>query len=164
MGFGTSANGGLLPPAADTTLLASRRAPRRPSRRSWSTVPTRTAICSWSYAATSVVTARPASADRTGTSSSTREGSERSSISVRPATRRVLWSPSEQSPRRSRLVPGVALPTSHEVPPWGVLHFSTHRMCVPKVCLAVLVIWRVTLGRGISARRIALSLLVPSAY
>jgi hypothetical protein len=39
----------------------------------------------------SVATARPASADRTGTSSTTRAVSARSSISARPATRRVRW-------------------------------------------------------------------------
>jgi len=62
-------------------------------------VPTRTAICSWRYAATSVATVRPASADRTGTSSSTRAASARSSTSARPATRRVLWLPSGGSRR-----------------------------------------------------------------
>ena len=60
-----------------------------PSRRSWSTAPTRTAICSWSYAATYVVTARPASAVPTGTSSSTKEASVRSSTSAKPATQRA---------------------------------------------------------------------------
>jgi hypothetical protein len=69
-----------------------------PSRRSWSTAPTRTAICSWSYAATFVVTAPPASADPTGTSSSTRTESVGSSISARPATQRAPWPPSGQSP------------------------------------------------------------------
>jgi hypothetical protein len=56
----------------DGMLPASKRVPRRPSRKCWSTVPTRTGICSWSYAATSVATARHASVDPTGTSSSTR--------------------------------------------------------------------------------------------
>ena len=60
-------------------LPRSMKALRRPSRKSWSTAPTRTVICSWSYAATSVVTARPVSADRTGISSSTRVASVRSS-------------------------------------------------------------------------------------
>jgi hypothetical protein len=63
---------------------------------------TRTATYSWSYAATSVATAPPASADPTGTSSTTRAASARSSTSARPATRRVLWPPSGLSPRRSR--------------------------------------------------------------
>ncbi len=80
-------------------LPAGEGTPPRPSRRSWSTVPTRTATCSWSYAATSVATAPPESADPTGTSSFTREGSVRSSTSARPVTRRVHWSPSEQGPR-----------------------------------------------------------------
>src|SRR5215208_35971 len=66
---------GLHPAAGDTTLPVSRRALRRPSRKSWSTAPTRTAICSWSCVATSVVTAPSASADPTGTSSSTRVAS-----------------------------------------------------------------------------------------
>src|SRR5215207_7849860 len=59
----------------ERTLPTNKRALRCPSRKSSSTVPTRTAICNWSYAATFVGTARPASADPTGTSSSTREGS-----------------------------------------------------------------------------------------
>jgi hypothetical protein len=76
---------------------------RRLSRRFWTTVPTRTVICSWSYAATYVVTARPASADPTGTSSTTRAASVRSSISARPATRRILWPSSGQNPLGKRL-------------------------------------------------------------
>ena len=58
--------------------------------------PTRTAICNWSYAATSVVTAHPASVDPTGTSSTTRGVSVRSSTSARPTTQSVLWPPSGQ--------------------------------------------------------------------
>src|SRR5829696_1882502 len=54
------------------------------------------ATCSWSCAAISVATARPASADPTGTSSTTRVASVGSSTSARPATRRVLWPPKGQ--------------------------------------------------------------------
>ena len=81
-----------------------------PSRKSWSTAPTRTAICSWSYAATSVATGQLVSADPTGTSSTTRVASVGSSTSAKPATRRVLWLPSGQSPWGSRSCsPGLAL-------------------------------------------------------
>src|SRR5918992_2815698 len=48
LGSGASAGAGLPPPAGNRTLPVSRRTPRRPSRRSWSIVPTRTATCSWS--------------------------------------------------------------------------------------------------------------------
>src|SRR5918994_4455099 len=68
--------------ALSVLLPASRRRPRCPSRKSWSTAPTKTFICSWSYAATSGATAHRASADPTGTSSSTREVSARSSTSL----------------------------------------------------------------------------------
>ena len=67
--------------------------------------PTRTVIYNWSYAATSVVTVRPASADPTGTSSTTRVASVGSSTWAKPATRRVLWLPSGQSPWGSRSLP-----------------------------------------------------------
>src|SRR5215204_1932581 len=67
--------------------------------------PMRTAICSWSYVATSVATVRPASADPTGISSSTRVASVRSSTWARPATRRAPWPPSGQSPWGSRWLP-----------------------------------------------------------
>jgi hypothetical protein len=83
----------------ERALPRSMKAPRRQSRRSWSTVPTRTAICSWSYAATFVATARRASVDPTGTSSSTRVASVRSSTSAKPTTRRTHWPPSGQSPQ-----------------------------------------------------------------
>jgi hypothetical protein len=78
-----SDSAGLPPPARSRTLPVSRSVLRCPSRRSWSSVPARTAICSWSYAATSVATTLPASADRTGTSSTTRAVSLRSSTSTR---------------------------------------------------------------------------------
>jgi hypothetical protein len=45
-------------------LPASRRRPRCPSRKSWNTAPTRTVICSWSYAATSVATGQPSTRER----------------------------------------------------------------------------------------------------
>ena len=45
--------------AGERALPTSMKAPRRPSRRSFSTAPTRTVICSWSYAATYVATALP---------------------------------------------------------------------------------------------------------
>ena len=67
--------------------------------------PTRTVICSWSCGATYVVTARPESADPTGTSSSTRVASVGSSTSARPATQRAPWSPSGQSLWGSRSLP-----------------------------------------------------------
>ena len=54
-------------------------------------------------AATSGATGQLVSADRTGTSSSTRAVSVRSSTSARPATQRALWSPSGQSPQASRV-------------------------------------------------------------
>jgi hypothetical protein len=79
--------------------------PRCPSQKSWNTAPTRTDICSWSYAATSVVTAQPASADPTGTSSSTRAASVGSSTSAKPATQRAPWPPSGQSLWGSRSLP-----------------------------------------------------------
>jgi hypothetical protein len=73
MRFGMSGSAGLPPRAGERSLLSSKRAPRCPSRKSsWSTVHTRTAICCWSYAATSVATASLACVDPTGTSSSTR--------------------------------------------------------------------------------------------
>jgi hypothetical protein len=50
--------------------------------------------------ATSVATAPPASADHIGTSISTSAARARSSISARPATQRVLWSPSGHSLQR----------------------------------------------------------------
>jgi hypothetical protein len=90
----------------ERTLPTSKRALRRPSRKCWSTVHTRTAICSWSYVATYVVTAPLASVDPTGTSSSTRAVSERSSTSARPATRRVRWPPSRQGPEGKSLYLG----------------------------------------------------------
>jgi hypothetical protein len=65
MSSGASASAGLPLPAGASTLPVSRRTPRRPSRKFWSTVPTRTVICSLSYAATYVVTAPPASVDPT---------------------------------------------------------------------------------------------------
>jgi hypothetical protein len=118
---------GLRPPAGDGTLPVIKRSPRRPSRKFWSTVPTRTAICSWSYAATSGATARPASVDPTGTSSSTRAVSVRSSTWARPATRSVLWPPSGQKPQGSRSLLGGALHTGHEGPAWGILHLKYPR-------------------------------------
>ena len=78
--------------------------------------PTRTAICSWSYAATSGVTARLASVDPTGTSSFTRGVSVRSSTWARPATRRVLWPPSALNPRRCNSLPWVDFTA-----PWRML-------------------------------------------
>jgi hypothetical protein len=105
MSSGESDSVGLPPLAGDRTLPVSRRAVRRLSRKSWSTVPTRTVICSWSYAATSVATVRPASVDPTGTSSSTKEGSAESSTWARPATHRAPWPPSGQSPWGSRSLP-----------------------------------------------------------
>jgi hypothetical protein len=75
------------------------------TRKSWSTDPTRTVVCSWSYAATSVVTAPPASADPTGTSSTTMVASVGSSTLARPATQRAPWPPSGQSPWGSRSLP-----------------------------------------------------------
>jgi hypothetical protein len=77
------------PAAGERALPRSMKAPRCPSRKSWSTVPTRTATCSWSCAATYVVTAQLANADPTGTSSTTRVASVRSSTSARPATHRA---------------------------------------------------------------------------
>ena len=88
----TSSEGG------ERALPRFMKAPRRPSRKSWSTVHLTTVICSWSYAATSVVTARPASVDPTGTSNATRAASARSSTSARPATQRVRWPSSGQGP------------------------------------------------------------------
>jgi hypothetical protein len=86
----------------EKTLPVSRMALRRPSRRFWNTALTRTATCSWRYAATYVVTALPASADLIGTSSSTRAVSARSSIWAKPAIQRAPWPPSGQSPWGSR--------------------------------------------------------------
>jgi hypothetical protein len=80
----------------DRTLPASERTPRCPSRKSWNTAPTGTAICSWSYAATSDATAQPVNVDPTGTSSSTRVASVRSSTLARPTIRSVLWPPNGQ--------------------------------------------------------------------
>jgi hypothetical protein len=96
---------GFLRGRGERALPKSMQAPRRPSPRSWSTAPTRTAICSWSYAATSVVTGRLVSADPTGTSSTTRVASVGSSTWAKPATHRALWPPSGQSPWGSRSLP-----------------------------------------------------------
>ena len=101
---GASASAGFHLLAGERALPVSRRLLRHPSRRSWSTVPTRTAICSWSYAATSVATVPPASVDPTGTSSTTSAASARSSTSARLTTRRSPWPPSGQSPRGCRLL------------------------------------------------------------
>jgi hypothetical protein len=56
MRFGASANVGVPSATGEKTLPVSRRVLRRSSRKSWNTVPTRTVICSWSYAATSGAT------------------------------------------------------------------------------------------------------------
>jgi hypothetical protein len=109
MRSGASAIAGLPPRAGQRALPRSMQAPRRPSRKSWSTAPTRTAICSWSYAATSVATAPLASADRTGTSSTTRVASVGSSTWARPATQRAPWPPSGQSPWGSDRSPALTL-------------------------------------------------------
>jgi hypothetical protein len=110
MRFGASASAGPPQRTGERALPRSMKAPRRPSRRSWSTGLTRTVICSWSYVATSGATGQLVSADPTGTSSSTRVASVGSSTSAKPATRRVLWLPSGQSPWGSRSCsPGLAL-------------------------------------------------------
>jgi hypothetical protein len=95
--------------AGERVFPKSMKAPRRPSRRSWSTAPTRTAIRSWSYAAPSGATGQLVSADPTGTSSFTRVASVGSSTSARPVTHRAPWPPSKQSPWRSYPSPGLAV-------------------------------------------------------
>jgi hypothetical protein len=95
----------------ERALPRSMKAPCCPSRKSWSTAPTRTVICSWSYGATFGATAQLASADPTGTPSTTRVASVRSSTSAGPATHRALWPPSGQSPSGSRSLPWALLCT-----------------------------------------------------
>ena len=71
-----------------------------------------------------LATGQPASADPTGTSSTTRVASVGSSTSARPATRRVLWPPSGQSPQWSRSLPSVTLRESTRSVSWGVLQLG----------------------------------------
>jgi hypothetical protein len=122
---------------------------RRPSRRSWNTALTRTAICSCSYAATSVATARPASGDPTGTSSSPRGVSERSSTWARPATRRALWLPSGQSPRRSRLLPWPSSAHRTHSVSMGCLHLRPYRCKTHASTGLHSILKRIALSKGI---------------
>jgi hypothetical protein len=89
------------------------------TRRSLSTVLTRTATYRWSCAATCAATARLASADRTGTSSTAREASARSSILARLTIRRVPWQPREQITQRGRLLHDGAPHARHGAPAWS---------------------------------------------